>query len=83
MMNTRAYAREVGNNQEVSKMHTLLRTAQPCFACHFLFHMRVLTAPWLVMYAPQINGTHVTGLVSCTLIFQMSVSSAAPFMPSI
>jgi hypothetical protein len=29
------------------------------------------------------SGTHVTGFVSCTRIFQMFVSSAAPFMPSI
>lgn len=34
-------------------------------------------------HSPQMSGTHVTGFVSCTLIFQMSVSSAAPFMPSI
>lgn len=31
---------------------------------------------------PQMRGIHVTGLVSCTRIFQMSVSSDAPFMPS-
>lgn len=31
---------------------------------------------------PQMSGIHVTGLVSCTRIFQMSVSSDAPFMPS-
>lgn len=32
--------------------------------------------------SPQMRGIQVTGLVSCTLIFQMFVSSAAPFMPS-
>jgi hypothetical protein len=29
------------------------------------------------------SGIHVTGLVSCTRILNLSVSSAAPFMPSI
>ena len=33
---------------------------------------------------PQIKGIHVTGFVSCSLIFQMSVSRSpsAPFIPS-
>jgi hypothetical protein len=33
--------------------------------------------------SPQMSGTHVTGLVSCTRILNLSVSSAAPFIPSI
>lgn len=37
----------------------------------------------LAARSPQISGIHVTGLVSCTRIFQMSVSSDAPFIPSI
>lgn len=40
---------------------------------------RQLYAPHL----PQMRGTHVTGLVSCTRILKRSVSSPAPFMPSI
>lgn len=33
--------------------------------------------------SPQMRGIQVMGLVSCTLIFQGSISSLAPFMPSI
>lgn len=34
-------------------------------------------------HPPQMRGTQVTGLVSCTRILNLSVSRAAPFMPSI